>query len=78
MEVIGFSFTVVKTKPSSGFASCAIALRLNKPKAAIRILFFILMKLILNCFGYKYTDSSLEIRLFVLKLHKKRMNITVS
>ena len=57
IEVIGFSFTVVKTKPSSGFASCAIALRLNKPKAAIRILFFILMKLILNCFGYKDMDS---------------------
>ena len=38
--------------------SCAMMFRLNKPKAAIRIVFFIPMKLILNCFGYKYRKVS--------------------
>ena len=40
MDVIGFSFTVVKTKPSSCGLSWANALRLIRPKAARRIVFF--------------------------------------
>ena len=47
MDVIGFSFTVVKTNPSSLGASCAIVFRLNSPKAAINTDFFIMIKLLL-------------------------------
>ena len=59
-EVIGFSLTVVKMKPSSAFGvSCADTLKLNKPKVAISIDFFIIIKLILNdCYWHKDREIS--------------------
>ena len=42
MLVMGFSFTVVKTKPSSFGASCATAVRDIRPSAAISTDFLII------------------------------------